>query len=129
MKSNRRKFLKNILFALTLPFLYIWRELTLGTMKSHKAGRIKIPLKSISEGAQEFAEVILNKQGKQINVLSTRCTHLGCRVNLNDKIIVCPCHGSEYDLSGKVIKGPAVKNLKQLKFVEKEKELIIQEQV
>ena len=42
------------------------------------------------------------------------CTHLGC-VPLNDKGDFngwfCPCHGSHYDTSGRVRKGPAPKNL------------------
>ncbi len=39
------------------------------------------------------------------------CTHLGCVPNKTDKGWSCPCHGSEYDLSGRVLKGPAPKNL------------------
>ena len=42
------------------------------------------------------------------------CTHLGC-VPLNDKGDYngwfCPCHGSHYDISGRIRKGPAPKNL------------------
>ena len=42
------------------------------------------------------------------------CTHLGC-VPLNDKGDYngwfCPCHGSHYDTSGRIRKGPAPKNL------------------
>lgn len=47
------------------------------------------------------------------------CTHLGC-VPQGQKATepkgayggwFCPCHGSEYDLSGRVRKGPAPKNL------------------
>ena len=38
------------------------------------------------------------------------CTHLGC-VPLNDKGDYngwfCPCHGSHYDTSGRIRKGPA----------------------
>jgi Rieske Fe-S protein len=37
---------------------------------------------------------------------------LGCKIDkLEGDRFVCPCHGSEYDLNGKVIKGPAYKNL------------------
>jgi ubiquinol-cytochrome c reductase iron-sulfur subunit len=40
------------------------------------------------------------------------CTHLGCVPNRNaDGGWLCPCHGSMYDASGRVIRGPAPKNL------------------
>ncbi|PWA77501.1 cytochrome b6-f complex iron-sulfur subunit, chloroplastic [Artemisia annua] len=41
-----------------------------------------------------------------INVV---CTHLGCIVPWNtvEKKFVCPCHGSQFDKEGKVVKGPA----------------------
>jgi ubiquinol-cytochrome c reductase iron-sulfur subunit len=47
------------------------------------------------------------------------CTHLGC-VPLGDKGEYngwfCPCHGSHYDTSGRVRKGPAPKNLEIPKY-------------
>ena len=47
------------------------------------------------------------------------CTHLGC-VPLKDKGEFngwfCPCHGSHYDVSGRIRKGPAPKNLEIPKF-------------
>ena len=52
-------------------------------------------------------------------VLEGVCTHLGC-VPLGQKMTdtkgeyngwVCPCHGSHYDTSGRVRKGPAPDNL------------------
>ncbi|MFM7450238.1 MAG: cytochrome b6-f complex iron-sulfur subunit [Leptolyngbyaceae cyanobacterium] len=37
------------------------------------------------------------------------CTHLGCVVpwNANENKFMCPCHGSQYDSNGKVVRGPA----------------------
>ncbi len=42
------------------------------------------------------------------------CTHLGCVPVANSGDFngwFCPCHGSHYDLSGRIRKGPAPKNL------------------
>ncbi|KAJ4980318.1 hypothetical protein NE237_031155 [Protea cynaroides] len=37
------------------------------------------------------------------------CTHLGCVVPFNtaEKKFICPCHGSQYNNQGKVVRGPA----------------------
>ena len=37
------------------------------------------------------------------------CTHLGCTVpwNASENKFMCPCHGSQYDETGKVVRGPA----------------------
>lgn len=39
------------------------------------------------------------------------CTHLGCIPNRTDDGWLCPCHGSAYDNSGRILYGPAPKNL------------------
>ncbi len=48
------------------------------------------------------------------------CTHLGC-IPLSDagdyKGWFCPCHGSHYDGSGRIRKGPAPKNLEVPQYV------------
>jgi len=37
------------------------------------------------------------------------CTHLGCVVpwNAAENKFACPCHGSQYNNQGKVVRGPA----------------------
>jgi ubiquinol-cytochrome c reductase iron-sulfur subunit len=53
-------------------------------------------------------------QKKQWLVMSGVCTHLGC-IPIDQKGEFggwfCPCHGSHYDISGRIRKGPAPKNL------------------
>ncbi|MEM1368900.1 MAG: cytochrome b6-f complex iron-sulfur subunit [Cyanobacteria bacterium P01_H01_bin.15] len=41
--------------------------------------------------------------------LNAVCTHLGCVVpwNASANKYMCPCHGSQYDNTGKVVRGPA----------------------
>jgi Rieske Fe-S protein len=44
--------------------------------------------------------------------LSGICTHQSCTLReVTAGTIYCGCHGSEFDLEGKVIKGPATKDL------------------
>ena len=44
----------------------------------------------------------------RVRGLSATCTHLGCQVrwDAGSKKFLCPCHGGEYDASGRVIAGP-----------------------
>ena len=53
-----------------------------------------------------------DKDGK-IYTVSSKCAHLGCELIWNnlDKTWDCPCHGSRYDYTGKMIYGPTVKDL------------------
>ena len=52
-------------------------------------------------------------------IMTGVCTHLGC-VPLGDKGDFggwfCPCHGSHYDTSGRIRKGPAPTNLEIPKY-------------
>ena len=57
------------------------------------------------------------------------CTHLGCVPTSNAGEYggwFCPCHGSHYDLSGRIRKGPAPLNLEipPYKFIEDNKVLL-----
>jgi len=72
-------------------------------------------------GAQTFALpsgddiVIVIRTGATTAVaLSDICTHQGCGVTYQSAAnrLFCPCHGSEFSLTGSVLQGPAIAPLK-----------------
>jgi Rieske Fe-S protein len=47
-----------------------------------------------------------------VSAFSSKCTHMGCEVGLpENNVIRCPCHGATFDATGKVMQGPAKKDL------------------
>ncbi len=60
--------------------------------------------------------IVYREPGGGIHAYSSRCTHLGCRI---DRVIgdqaVCPCHGSRYNADGTVAAGPATRPLRRLR--------------
>ena len=51
-----------------------------------------------------------------VHAVSPICTHRGCQVRFNnaERTWDCPCHGSRFDVDGKVTHGPAVRDLAPL---------------
>ena len=48
------------------------------------------------------------RQGEKLFALSSYCTHRKCKLTAEaDRTFYCPCHGSTFDPSGHVTKGPA----------------------
>ncbi len=46
----------------------------------------------------------------------SKCTYEGCQLNFNEeeKVWICPCCGSRFSAEGKVLQGPATKDLANL---------------
>jgi ubiquinol-cytochrome c reductase iron-sulfur subunit len=70
---------------------------------------------SLSELKDPQADAERVKEGKeQWLILVGACTHLGCVPTFQTGDYggwFCPCHGSHYDTSGRIRKGPAPLNL------------------
>jgi cytochrome b6-f complex iron-sulfur subunit len=58
---------------------------------------------------------VLIRGDKGFTAISLVCTHLGCTVESQPQGFACPCHGSHFDMQGKVLRGPAAKPLTQLR--------------
>ncbi|MBD1832683.1 cytochrome b6-f complex iron-sulfur subunit [Funiculus sociatus GB2-A5] len=67
--------------------------------------------RSLVQGFKGDPTYIVVTEDKQIENygLNAVCTHLGCVVpwNSGENRFICPCHGSQYDNTGKVVRGPA----------------------
>lgn len=59
-----------------------------------------------------FPICIYKTDEKKYVAIYTECTHKGCAVKPQNEIMVCPCHGSEFDITGKVLSPPAEIDLK-----------------
>lgn len=59
--------------------------------------------------------IVVRISATAFEVVSDICTHAGCGVAYDkvDKILKCPCHGSQYKVTGEVIMPPAMLALKR----------------
>ncbi|MGP8125636.1 MAG: Rieske 2Fe-2S domain-containing protein [Nitrososphaerales archaeon] len=60
-----------------------------------------------------YPNMLMKNADGSLTALSMLCTHVCCQCSYSasTKTIYCPCHGSEFDSSGKVIRGPASADL------------------
>ena len=118
LKMDRREFVGAC--ACTLGALAIGGCASLATRTvAARDGRIELALVHYPELAERGGSLRILPEGQKDPVyvfaqddgtfvaLSPICTHLGCTVEIEDQRLVCPCHGSTYDRTGKVLQGPA----------------------
>ncbi len=124
-KTARRKALKLISTAVVGLLALLSARFT--WFLERRKRRLKIPLTQIQQAVHLETEVIVVNKGGQWRVFLRSCPHLGCKVRLDEKQqrFVCPCHGSQFTLDGRFIKGPAGRNLKTAPFEQVEQTLIV----
>lgn len=113
-KQSRRKFLQLGAAGIGLAMVFAWDKLTLSNHQIQSQKPHIFPFDKNKEVTFLHDYIIINKGGKT-EVFSSHCTHLGCVINKEENgKLVCPCHGSQYNLNGVPVKGPAYKSLKKL---------------
>ena len=88
-----------------------------------RAGRIRLVIRNhpqldvpgghlrIQPAELQHHLIVLALNDGDFAVLSPVCTHQRCMVEVAGSRIVCPCHGSEYERTGRVLVGPAERPL------------------
>lgn len=90
-----------------------------GELVGGKLNTPEIELKDLQHGEGRPVSIKGKRAGAyksesgEFIIIDTTCTHMGCELNWNgvEKSWDCPCHGSRFSLTGKVLNGPAKKDL------------------
>ncbi len=123
-KQSRRRALQMISSAIVGVVAFLDARLALRFLAKPAPTRLPIPEK-LPEITSRF---FIIKEHNSLRVLSRKCPHLGCTVNMNLERghIQCPCHGSRFTLNGKYLQGPARADLKEVAFKIKNRQLVIE---
>ena len=54
---------------------------------------------------------ITRLENDNFSAVLLKCTHKGCEVSPTGDFLICPCHGSEFSKTGKVLQSPAERDL------------------
>lgn len=123
---EKRSFLKKALVLVTGAFAFL---VSAGTARfvffsRERTGNREVApeiLSKLEDGVplhvpEAGAWLVKSRTEEGMLVLDDRCTHLGCRFawNRDRKLFECPCHGSEFDVQGKVRRGPASRPVSRL---------------
>lgn len=111
--GSRRRFLRRgfgwlILSAMSYPLLRF-----LGFRLPKKPVQVRIEKDLGLRGFALERDFVLFANQDGAWAVSRRCTHLGCTLSYDEaaRQLVCPCHHSQFDTSGKRLAGPAQRNL------------------
>lgn len=124
---SRKDFIAKLGWLFAIPYMLIAGYAFKQNAQINRAKNIRIPLQ-LNKGVTFRDGLIVVKNDKQTQFLSSKCTHLGCNIHaVENGELICPCHGSRFSLEGDCIKGPAKEGLQVLEYDidEIEKEYII----
>lgn len=140
-RETRRDFLSTLLGAWSLFVVAPIAKVVLDfvtPLKRSGTSKELIRVASVDELALNTAKVfkvnqepviVVHTASGQYKAFSARCTHLGCIVQYNTEEgpphFTCNCHGSEFDINGKNVDGPAPRPLTPYRVVLKESSIVI----
>ena len=78
--------------------------------------KTKRPFVLVKTDDSEFPICLYKIEEEKYIAALLKCTHRGCELNVGGGIYSCPCHGSEFSITGKVLEGPADEDLKTFKI-------------
>ncbi|MGI9367102.1 MAG: ubiquinol-cytochrome c reductase iron-sulfur subunit [Rhizobiaceae bacterium] len=110
---------------------YFIRHLTEAEVKS----AIDAPVADFRDYAPADTRIaVAGDSAAEWAIVGANCTHLGCvptKIDTGLEGWLCPCHGSKFDVTGRVMKGPAPTNLPlpPFEFASEDKLIIGQEGV
>jgi cytochrome b6-f complex iron-sulfur subunit len=108
---GRRSFLRLAMAGVIALLVLLWNRMILDHLELKKQKTQILPFNKNKTVSFEGNYMVVSHDEKT-TVFSAHCTHLGCIINQKkEDCLVCPCHGSEYDLEGNAVKGPAWKSL------------------
>ncbi len=151
-ETHRRRFLKlmiNLIVALVAAVLAVpllggvigssfrlrkssWAEIgDISSLPLEQPTNMKFPYKTEDAYIRETVtrEVwVIKHSASDITVFSPICPHLGCHYDWHPSKneFICPCHGSIYSITGKVLGGPAPRSLDTLPWKLEKEELMVQ---
>jgi len=95
-------------------------------------GQIRVALANLGggealvESVNAPAPVYVRRQSDgAYTALLLRCTHRGCEPEPIADRLECPCHGSEFDFEGRVLRGPAPQPLTRYSTIVEGPDLVI----
>ena len=130
---NRLDFLKNASAATVLAYFGLSLESCSIDTDTVPAGGLSVQIKfNLNEAAYIPLEnyggwvlhpsediLIVNIEG-DLRAFGSKCTHSGCTRDWTfpNQVFHCGCHGSEFDIEGNVVTGPATSPLTRLTLVQ-----------
>jgi glycine/D-amino acid oxidase-like deaminating enzyme/nitrite reductase/ring-hydroxylating ferredoxin subunit len=103
--------------------IYAWQNAAVGVkwITGHVSPAEPEPKEEIAPGHAAIIRAdkerlgVFRDENGVAHAVTPTCTHMGCALVWNDvaKTWDCPCHGSRFDVDGRVLYGPAVRNLER----------------
>jgi cytochrome b6-f complex iron-sulfur subunit len=125
---SRKRFISIIGYLVVFLLSGLWLEISKRTRDLEPPTSLSFPLSGMEQGTNLMEGIIAYRERDSIRIFSARCSHLGCKINeVREGRLICPCHGSEFDTkTGKAIKGPALRPLKELNFEIRDDQVVVE---